>query len=49
MPAVGAYAPSMASAYNLVGRPAIVLVRDGEATLIRRRESYADLMAADAI
>ena len=49
MPAVGAYAPAMASSYNLVGRPAIVLVRDGEATLLRRRESYADLMAADAI
>ena len=49
IPASGAYAPSMASAYNLVGRPAIVLVRDGEATLLRRRESYADLMAADAL
>ncbi len=49
IPASGAYAPSMASAYNMNGRPAIVLVRDGEATLLRRRESYADLIAADAV
>ena len=47
IPASGAYSPSMASTYNLNGRPAIVLVRDGEATLIRRRETYSDLMAAD--
>ena len=47
IPAAGAYAPSMASAYNLNGRPAIVLVSGGKATLLRRRESYADLMASD--
>lgn len=47
IPASGAYSPSMASTYNLNGRPAIVLVRDGEATLLRRRETYADLMATD--
>jgi diaminopimelate decarboxylase len=49
IPASGAYAPSMASTYNLNGRPAVVLVRDGKATLIRRRESYADLMAQDVL
>ena len=49
IPASGAYAPSMASAYNLNGRPAIVMVSDGEATLIRRRESYADMMAQDVV
>ena len=47
MPAAGAYGPAMASTYNLNGRPAMVLVNGGHATLLRRRESYADLMAAD--
>ena len=47
IPAVGAYCPSMASNYNLNPRPPIVLVRDGESRLIRRRESYADLMHCD--
>ena len=47
IPSSGAYAPSMASNYNLNPRPAIVMVRGGEARLIRRRESYADMMALD--
>ena len=49
MPSSGAYAPSMASPYNLNPRPAIVMVRDGEAHLIRRRETYEDLMAYDIL
>ena len=47
MPAAGAYAPSMASNYNLNARPAIVLVNDGRARLIRRRETPQDMMATD--
>ena len=47
IPSSGAYAPSMASNYNLNGRPAIVMAKDGDATLIRRRETYADMMMAD--
>ena len=47
IPSSGAYAPSMASNYNLNGRPAIVVVGDGEARLIRRRESFRDMMALD--
>jgi diaminopimelate decarboxylase len=47
MPAAGAYQLSMASNYNLSYRPAVVLVEDGEARLLRRRESAADLMALD--
>ena len=31
IPSSGAYAPSMASNYNLNGRPAIVMAKDGEA------------------
>ena len=47
IPAAGAYCPSMASNYNLNPRPPIVLVNDGESRLIRRRESYADMMLCD--
>jgi diaminopimelate decarboxylase len=47
IPASGAYAPSMASNYNLNPRPAIIMVKDGVARLIRRRETYEDLMAWD--
>ena len=47
VPAAGAYQLSMASNYNLAYRPAVVLVEDGEARLIRRRETADDLMAAD--
>ena len=47
IPAAGAYAPSMASNYNLNPRPAVVMVKDGQARLIRRRETYEDLMRSD--
>ena len=47
MPAAGAYAPSMASNYNLNPRPPIVMVRGGEARLIRRRETVEDLVRND--
>ena len=47
IPASGAYCPSMASNYNLNPRPPMVLVREGQSRLIRRRESYQDLMLCD--
>src|SRR5438552_87056 len=47
MPAAGAYALAMASNYNLSLRPAVVLVKDGQAKLMRRRETYDDVMRAD--
>ena len=47
MATAGAYALPLASNYNASQRPALVLVRDGEAMLIRRRETYEDLMRAD--
>jgi len=40
--ATGAYTYSMASAYNRVGRPAVVGVREGRATAWLRREDAAD-------
>jgi len=47
MPAAGAYQQSMASTYNLVGRPPVVAVRDGRARVLLRRETTADLLARD--
>ncbi len=47
IPASGAYQLSMASNYNFAYRPAVVLLDGGEARLIRRRESAADLMSLD--
>ncbi len=49
MPIGGAYAIPMASNYNLVPRPAIVMVKEGKARLIRKRESYQDLLRLDLI
>jgi diaminopimelate decarboxylase len=47
VPATGAYTLAMSSNYNGVPRPAAVLVADGEARLIRRRESIDDLLALE--
>ena len=47
IPSSGAYGPSMASNYNLNPRPAMVMVKDGNARPIRRRETYQDMMSAD--
>ena len=49
VPCCGAYCLSMASNYNAALKPAIVMVNDGMARLIRRRESYEDLMNCDII
>jgi len=48
VPATGAYTLAMASNYNGVGRPAAVLARDGEARLVRRRETVDDLLRLEA-
>ena len=47
VPATGAYTLAMSSNYNGVGRPAAVLVRGGDARVIRRRESVDDLLALE--
>jgi diaminopimelate decarboxylase len=46
-PATGAYGYAMASNYNLMPRPAVVFVRDGEARVVIRRESIDDLFSLD--
>ena len=43
----GAYHHSMASNYNMVGRPALVAVKAGRARALIRRETIADLLARD--
>ncbi len=45
----GAYGFSMSSNYNSRPRAAEVLVRDGEAHVIRERETYADLVRGERI
>jgi diaminopimelate decarboxylase len=37
----------MASNYNMVGRPALVAVKDGRAHALVRRETIADLLSRD--
>ena len=47
IPATGAYTYSMASNYNRVPRPPVVLVQDGRAQVIVRRETYDDVLRLD--
>ena len=49
IPVCGAYSIPMSSNYNALPRPAIVMVEKGKARLVRRRESYQDLMKLDVI
>ena len=46
-PVTGAYGHSMGSNYNKVPRPPVVFVRDGEARVVVRRETYDDLVRLD--
>ena len=45
----GAYNYSMASNYNRVGRPAMVMVNEGDASVVVKRESYEDLILNDTL
>jgi diaminopimelate decarboxylase len=49
IPVSGAYSIPMSSNYNMIPRPAIAMVKDGKARLIRKRENYKDLMRLDLI
>jgi diaminopimelate decarboxylase len=46
-PVTGAYGHSMGSNYNKVPRPAVVFVKDGNAKVVIRRETYDDLLRYD--
>ena len=45
----GAYNYSMASNYNKMLRPAVVFVKDGQAKLAVRRETYEDIIKNDIL
>jgi diaminopimelate decarboxylase len=47
IPATGAYTYALASTYNRVPRPPVVLVDEGSATVIVRRETNEDLLSLD--
>jgi diaminopimelate decarboxylase len=49
VPATGGYTLAMSSNYNATPRPAAVLVKDGEARVIRRRETVDDLLALEDV
>ncbi len=43
----GAYNYSMASNYNRIPRPPVVMIKDGEARIVVRRETYEDVAVCD--
>jgi diaminopimelate decarboxylase len=45
--ATGAYCYSLSSRYNMIGRPAVVAVRAGQARLVLRRETVDDLLSLE--
>lgn len=47
--ATGAYNYSMASHYNRIPNPPVIMVKDGQAKEIVRRESYEDLLRNDIL
>jgi diaminopimelate decarboxylase len=47
VPGAGAYHHSMASNYNMIGRPPVVAVREGSARLLIRRETESDMLRRD--
>jgi diaminopimelate decarboxylase len=47
VPAAGAYCLAMASNYNGMPRPEVLMLKDGEARVMRRRETLDDLLTAE--
>jgi diaminopimelate decarboxylase len=47
-PATGAYGHAMANNYNALRRPPVIFCKDGDARVVVRRETYADLTRRDA-
>jgi diaminopimelate decarboxylase len=43
----GAYNYAMASNYNRIPRPAVVMVKDGKDRIIVQRETYDDLLTRE--
>lgn len=49
VPSTGAYGYAMSNNYNRIPRPAVVFVKDGEAELVVKRETYADVVSHDLL
>jgi diaminopimelate decarboxylase len=49
VPKAGAYHLSMSSNYNGARRPAVVMLADGEAAVMQRRETIEDLLRRDLV
>jgi len=49
IPSCGAYCLPQASNYNASLKPAVVLIKEGKARLIRRRETFDDLTRCDLV
>ena len=47
VPGTGAYTYSMASNYNMVGRPPVIAVKNGESRALVRKETISDLLIRD--
>ena len=47
LPAAGAYCLAMSSNYNGMPRPEVLMLKDGHASVMRRRETLDDLVAAE--
>ncbi len=47
IPVCGAYSIPMSSNYNMVPRPAIVMLNNGKSRIMRKRETYKDLQRLD--
>ncbi len=47
VPASGAYNLAMASNYNGMPRPEVLMLREGEARVMRRRETLDDLLSVE--
>ena len=39
----------MSSNYNRIPKPAVVMIRDGQARLVCKRESYEDIIRNDVL
>ncbi len=47
IPASGAYCIPMSSNYNMNLKPAVILVQDGKSEIIRKRETYDDILSLE--
>jgi len=45
LPMIGAYCLPMASNYNLVPRPAVLLLDEQQVQVMERRETYHDILS----